>query len=94
MKKRLFFITAWLLITIIPVSLFAQNKTVTGQVTERNNVPVPYATITVKNSSQAIVSDANGKFSLSVPQNAVLIVSATGYKTQTIKAANAYGPAD
>ena len=70
------------------MSLFAQNKTVTGQVTERNNVPVPYATITVKNSSQAIVSDANGKFTLSVPQNAVLIVSATGYKTQTIKAEN------
>ncbi|MEP6952248.1 MAG: SusC/RagA family TonB-linked outer membrane protein [Ginsengibacter sp.] len=85
MKRRLLFLTAWLLITIIPLSLFAQYKTVTGLVTERNNLPVPYATITVKNSSLAVASDANGKFTLSVPQNAVLTVTATGYKTQTIK---------
>ena len=89
MKKRLFSITTWLVVTIFPMSLFAQSKIISGQVTERNNVGVPYATITVKNSSQAIVSDANGKFTLSVPQNSDLIVSATGYKTQTIKVANA-----
>ena len=32
--------------------------------------------------------DADGKFALAVPQNAVLIITATGYKTQTIKAEN------
>ena len=88
MKKRLLFLITWLLITIFTVSLFAQNKNVTGQVTERNNLPVPYATITLKNSSQAIVSDANGNFTLSIPQNSVLIISASGYKTETIKAEN------
>jgi TonB-dependent starch-binding outer membrane protein SusC len=89
MRQKLLLITGWLLITIIPVSLFAQNKTVTGQVTERNDLPVSGATISVKNSTQAVSSDANGKFSLSVPGNAVLIITAAGYKTQTIKAENA-----
>ena len=89
MRQRLLFITGWLLITIIPVSLFAQNKTITGRVTERNNLPVAGATIAVKNSSRSVASDADGKFTLSVPQNAVLIITATGYKTQTIKAENA-----
>jgi TonB-dependent starch-binding outer membrane protein SusC len=88
MKRRLLFLTTWLLITIIPVSLFAQSKTVTGLVADRNNLPVPYATIAVKNSSVAVASDVNGKFTLSVPQNAVLTVTATGYKTQTIKTEN------
>ncbi len=88
MRRRLLFITGWLLTIMIPVSIFAQNKTVTGQISADNNIPVAGVTITVKNSSQAVASDANGNFTLSVPQNAILIVSATGYKTQTIKADN------
>jgi TonB-dependent starch-binding outer membrane protein SusC len=84
MRNRLLFIVGWLLVTIIPLSLFAQNKIVTGTVTAGNNISVPGATITVKNSSQAVASDANGKFTLSIPKNAVVIVSAIGYKTQTI----------
>ena len=56
MRQRLLFITGWLLIAIIPVSLFAQNKTVTGRVTERNNLPVAGATIAVKNSTRSVAS--------------------------------------
>ena len=84
MRNKLLFIIVWVLITIIPVSLFAQNKTLNGTVTAGDNVPVPGATIVVKNSSQAIASDINGKFTISVPENAVVIVSAIGYKTQII----------
>jgi TonB-linked SusC/RagA family outer membrane protein len=84
MRNKLLFIIGWLIITIIPVSLFAQSKTLTGVVTASNNSPVQGATIAVKNTSQAVASDANGKFTISVPENAVLIVSAIGYSTQTI----------
>jgi len=84
MRNKLLFIAGWLLIAIIPVSLFAQGKTLTGVVTAGNNVPVQGATIAVKNSSQAAASDLNGKFTLNVPENAVVIISAIGYKTQTI----------
>ncbi|MCO5950558.1 SusC/RagA family TonB-linked outer membrane protein [Mucilaginibacter flavidus] len=88
MRNKLLFIIGWLLVTIIPISLFAQNKTVTGTVTS-NNVPVQSATIGVKNSSQAVASDVNGKFTISVPDNAVLIITALGYRTQTINTAGA-----
>jgi TonB-linked SusC/RagA family outer membrane protein len=84
MRNKLLYIIGWLIITIIPVSLFAQTKTLTGTVTAANNAPVPGATITVKNSSQAVASDGNGKFTINVPENAELIISAIGYKTQTI----------
>lgn len=84
MRNKLLFIIGWLLITIIPVSLFAQNKTFTGAITTGNNIPVQGATIVVKNSSVATASDANGNFTLSIPENADLIISAVGYKTQTI----------
>ncbi|MEO6498559.1 MAG: TonB-dependent receptor plug domain-containing protein, partial [Mucilaginibacter sp.] len=88
MRNRLQCIAGWLVIPLLPLALFAQNKTVSGQVTERNNLPVAGATIAVKNSILAVASDANGRFSLPVPQNAVLIVSASGYKTETVKAGN------
>lgn len=70
-------------------SLLAQNKRVTGLITAANNIPVQGATISVKNSSRTTATDANGKFNLSVPDNSLLIVTATGYKTQTISAAGA-----
>jgi len=89
MRNKLLFIIVWLLVIIIPVSLFAQSKMVSGVVTTGNNVPVLGATIAVKNSSQAVVSDANGKFTINVPENAVLNVSAIGYKSQTINVSGA-----
>ena len=87
MKKKLLFITGWLLITILPVSLFAQNKTVTGQVIGENNLPISGATIIVK-GDPVYVSDVNGRFTLVLPQNAILIITAVGYKAQTIKVGN------
>ncbi len=87
MRKRLHFFTTGIFMLLFPCALFAQNKTVTGSVTTLNNIPVPGATISVKNFSQAVSSDANGKFTLSAPDNAVFIISASGYKTQTINSA-------
>jgi TonB-linked SusC/RagA family outer membrane protein len=89
MRNKLLYIIGWLIITIIPVTLFAQTKTLIGTVTAGNNSTVPGATIIVKNSSQAVASDANGKFTLNVPDNAVLTISAIGYKTQTVSVSGA-----
>src|SRR5665213_1125640 len=84
MRKKLHFFTTGVLMILFPFALFAQNKTVTGLVTAGNNNPVQSATISVENSSRATATDANGKFNISVPDKTFLIVSAKGYKTQTI----------
>jgi len=84
MRKKLLFIIGWLILIIIPFSLFAQNKTITGTVTNESNIAVQGATILIKNSSQTVVSDASGKFALNAAGNATLIITAIGYKTQTI----------
>src|SRR5579862_4162610 len=84
MRQKLLYIIGWLILTIIPASLYAQTKTLTGTITTINNAPIPGATVVVKNSTQAVASDGNGKFTLNVPANAVIIVSAIGYKSQTI----------
>lgn len=49
---------------------FAQTKTVTGVVSDNNNNPLLGATISAGNAKQATTTDANGRFTLSVPANA------------------------
>jgi len=87
MRKNLHHLMIWLFMVIFPLSLFAQNRAVTGTVTAANNTPIPGATITVKSTTQATTTDANGKFSIHVPDNAVLIISIIGYKTQSVNTA-------
>ncbi len=68
--------------------LFAQ-KTVTGKITDPNNVPVLGATVSVKGTTIATQTDANGNFSLSVPNNRnSLTVTSVGFEPQTINVAN------
>lgn len=91
MKIKLLFKTACLCIILLPCALNAQNRTITGRITEANGNPVAGATISVKNSSIMIAADADGKFSLSAPENAILTISATGLRTQTVTTAGSSG---
>src|ERR1044072_2638219 len=59
----------------------AQTKKITGKVTSsENSEPVLGATVQVKGTSTGTVTDVNGAFSLSVPENATLVVSFVGFK--------------
>ena len=84
MRSKLLYMVGLLMFAIFPFSLSAQTKTITGTVTTGKNVPVPSATIAVKNGPQTTTSDAVGKFSIYVPEKAVLVISAVGYKSQAI----------
>ena len=61
---------------------FAQNKQVTGKVTDANGAPVAGISVKVKGARGGASTDASGNFSLSVPSNATLIFSGIGYETQ------------
>jgi hypothetical protein len=58
---------------------------VTGTVVDENGEPVTGATVREKGSAtNGTISDREGKFSIRTPENAVLLVSFIGYKTQEI----------
>lgn len=67
-----------------PFTITTVDASVSGTVTDENGDPLPGATITVLGTSQGTVSDLDGKFSLSVPDGATLVISFIGYKTQSI----------
>lgn len=60
--------------------LLAQNRTVTGTVTDDKGQPLANASVTVKGSNTGTITDENGKFTLNVPENArALVVSSVGF---------------
>lgn len=62
------------------VQLQAQNRTVTGKVTDNNGAPVSGASITVKGQSGGVVTNPEGLFSINLPTaNATLVFTAVGY---------------
>lgn len=86
MRKSIIRILFISFIALLPQLLFAQQQTVTGKIADAKGQPLAGASITVKQSNRGTVTDADGKFSLVVPQNAYLVISSAGFKTQTIKA--------
>ena len=67
-------------------NLFAQNKPISGTVTDAQGVPVIGAAVfVVGNTSTGAMTDVDGKYTLSVPANSSIAVSCIGYATQTIQ---------
>lgn len=61
--------------------LWAQNKTVSGRISDKAGNPVSKATIAVKGTSIGASSDENGNFSLSVPAGATtLVITSVGFE--------------
>lgn len=76
-----------LLLCLMMVSsamMMAQDR-VTGKVVDASGDPVIGASVVVKGTSNGVVTDLNGNFSIAgVPQNAQLVISYVGCRTQTL----------
>jgi len=56
-----------------------------GKVTNSAGQPVPYASIRVKDTAAENLASSNGEFKFEIPQGSeILIISATGYKSQEV----------
>ena len=87
--SRKFFFAARMLAGIFLLLLFqmarAQNKTITGEVTDDKGAPLAGATVTVKGTVGAVTTDAAGKFTISAPSSATkLVISFVGYDSQEV----------
>src|SRR5206468_8539477 len=60
-------------------------KQVTGKVTDaKDGTPLNGASVKLKGSSKGTLTDANGEFKISVPQNGVLVISNIGYADKEV----------
>lgn len=63
-----------------------QLQTARGIVADQNGEPIIGASILEKGTANGIITDKDGKFSLNVKKDAILVISYIGYKTQEVKA--------
>ena len=81
MKQKL---VSFMLAILATTALFAQNKTVTGRVTDQNGEGVIAASVMEKGTANGAVTDLDGNYSISVREGATLEFSSVGYATQEI----------
>jgi TonB-linked SusC/RagA family outer membrane protein len=60
---------------------------ITGKVVDEKGLPLPGASVRIKGAKTGTATDANGSFTLDVPENAVLTVSFLGYEDKEVTAA-------
>ncbi len=63
-----------------------RNRVITGTVTDSNGEPIIGANVVVKGTTNGTVTDINGRYSLEIPENAIIQVSYIGYLGQNIAA--------
>lgn len=76
-----------LLVLLMSTNAFAQRLTATGKVVDAAGLEVIGASVLEKGTTNGVVTNLDGEFSLSVGQNATLVISFIGYKTIEVKAA-------
>ncbi|WP_423149359.1 SusC/RagA family TonB-linked outer membrane protein [Rubrolithibacter danxiaensis] len=69
------------------LTVFAQNRTITGKVlSATDNLPVPGAVVSVKETSKSISTNGDGSFTITAPaQQITLQVRSIGYTTREVK---------
>lgn len=87
-KRRKTNLKVWQLIMLLalflPVSLFAQTIEVKGTVSDASGMSIIGASVLEKGTTNGIITDFDGNFSLSVSPDATLSISYVGFQTQEI----------
>ena len=83
-SRKIFFA---ILAMFLSLSASAQQITASGQVLDAQKEPLIGVSVQEKGTSNGAITDLDGNFTLNVKQNAILIFSYVGYKSQEVKAA-------
>ncbi|MGA8854991.1 MAG: SusC/RagA family TonB-linked outer membrane protein, partial [Christiangramia sp.] len=81
MMKKLHFAGVFIFL-LVTHGLFAQQKEVSGTVTDEMGIPVPGVNVIVENTNRGTQTDFDGNYSLEVSNGEVLTFSYVGYATK------------
>ncbi len=73
------FLMFFALLMLNAAFVFAQTRTITGNVTDAAGAPVPFATVTETGTKNATTADANGNFTIKMRGEGSLTFTATGF---------------
>ncbi|MET0945218.1 MAG: SusC/RagA family TonB-linked outer membrane protein, partial [Flavobacterium sp.] len=87
MKSNFSIFLAFIMMLFVQTT-FAQERIVTGIVSDNNNLPLPGVTVVIKGQKTGTQTDFDGKFSIKATPTQVLVFSYIGMKTQEVTASN------
>jgi TonB-linked SusC/RagA family outer membrane protein len=74
-----------LVMVVFTTFAIAQNKTVTGKVTDEKGAPVANASVVVKGTTKGVTTNNDGSFSLSVPASSkALVISSVSFSIREV----------
>tara|TARA_R110002033_G_scaffold17025_5_gene46819 strand:+ start:381 stop:3536 length:3156 start_codon:yes stop_codon:yes gene_type:complete len=83
MKTKFSGILTLLLALVVQIT-FAQEKTISGVISDATGLPLPGATVLIKGTATGTSSDFDGKYSIKASQGATLVISFVGYTTKEV----------
>lgn len=78
-----------IILFFIPFSMMAQDKTITGKVTDESGVAVAGVNVIVKGAKKGTQTDKDGNFSITVTGKTELVFTSVGFAAKTIVVGNA-----
>ncbi|NBB31005.1 TonB-dependent receptor [Cellulophaga sp. BC115SP] len=79
MRKSLWYSVLTILCTLSSIFAYAQDKLITGRVTDASEEALPGVSISVKNKKAATISDAKGEYKIKASIGDILVFSSVGY---------------
>lgn len=87
MRKNL--LLGFVLMFLLVIQAFGQTDvTISGKLTDKDGLPIPGANVYVKGTKAGTVTDAEGNYTITVPQGATLRIIAVGYNEKTVVVGN------
>jgi TonB-linked SusC/RagA family outer membrane protein len=83
MKTKFSLILTLLFAFVVQFS-FAQEKTISGKVSDQNNLPLPGVTVLIQGTTSGTQTDFDGNYSINASSGAVLSFSYLGMKSQDV----------
>ena len=88
MSQKNYFKGMMLLVLFIallsPMSVWAQSIQLTGTVTDASNEPIIGASVVEKGTTNGVITDFEGNFTMNVSAKATIVISYVGFQTQEI----------
>ncbi|NBB18148.1 SusC/RagA family TonB-linked outer membrane protein [Runella sp. CRIBMP] len=82
--KRRFTLPAAVIMLLCSISLFAQDRTITGKVIADDGSILPGVSITVRGTTRGATTDSEGSYKIAVPTGSQLVFSFIGFTNQEV----------
>ena len=77
-----------LLLVLSAQLMFAQEKTISGTISDQDGIPLPGATVLVKGTTNGVSSDFDGNYTIVANNGDVIVFSFIGYITSEVIVGN------